>query len=145
MTIESIATHNLAPLAQLMLALWPDSSLDEALGSCESILYSETETCYLFKDTEAYVAFIHVTLRYDYVEGADTSPVGYIEGIYVQEAYRHLGLGRQLMAVAEAWAKQKGCKQLASDTGLSQTASIEFHKKNGFSEVNRIVCFIKDL
>jgi len=143
--MEPISVHNLKPVAQMMLELWPDSSLEEELESCKGILNSKDEACYLLKNDEVYVAFIHVTLRHDYVEGAETSPVGYIEGIYVREAYRHLGLGRQLIIAAEDWAKQKGCKQLASDTALDQTASIEFHKRSGFSEVNRIVCFIKEL
>jgi len=145
MTIESISADNIIPLAQLMLELWPDSSLDEERASCEDICCNEMQTCYLVRAAEGYVAFLHVTLRQDYVEGAHTAPVGYIEGIYVKEAYRQLGLARRLVAAAEDWVKQKGCKQLASDAEIGHAVSIEFHKKSGFTEVNRIVCFIKEL
>lgn len=68
-----------------------------------------------------------------------------VEGMYVKENYRHLGIGKNMIQMAMGWGQQKGCKQLASDTELSNTASIEFHTKNGFSEANRIVCFIKDI
>ena len=97
------------------------------------------------KDQDNYIGFIHSTLRTDYVEGSDASPTAYIEALYVKEKYRKHGTAKQLLFFSEEWAKKKGCKQLASDTELHNIASIEFHKKNEFNEVNRIVCFIKDL
>lgn len=145
MVTESITTSNIEALAKLMLELWPDSSLSDELESCSSILNNENETCFLFREQEDYIAFIHVTVRFDYVEGADDTPVAYIEGMYVKEDYRHLGIGKKMLQLATDWGQQKGCKQLASDTELSNTTSIEFHTKNGFKEANRIVCFIKNI
>jgi aminoglycoside 6'-N-acetyltransferase I len=45
----------------------------------------------------------------------------------------------------ETWAKSSGISQIASDTEVENVESIAFYKKAGFSEVNRVVCFIKDL
>jgi aminoglycoside 6'-N-acetyltransferase I len=145
MTIETISEHNLRSLARLMFALWPDCSMDEELENCQTILTSEKEICYLVKGGDDYAAFIHLTIRVDYVEGADTSPAAYIEGMYVMDNYRHLGLGKKLIQAGEDWARKKGCRQLASDTEVDNAASIEFHKQNGFLEVNRVACFIKEL
>ncbi|MFT3823336.1 MAG: GNAT family N-acetyltransferase [Chitinophagaceae bacterium] len=145
MRTEAISQDNLAPLAALAVELWPDSSFEEELEGFRSTLHSDKETCYLVTDKDVYIAFIHVTLRFDYVEGADASPTAYIEGLYVKETYRKAGVAKLLLHTAEQWAIQKGCAQLASDTELSNSASIQFHLHNGFSEANRVVCFIKQL
>jgi len=145
MTIETISRSNIRSLTQLMLELWPDCSFDEELENCKTKLNSKNEICYLIKEQEDYIAFIHLTIRADYVEGAADSPVAYVEAVYVKENYRSLGIGKRLIQLGEDWGKQKGCKQLASDTTLNNVASIEFHRKNGFLEVSRIVCFIKEL
>ena len=84
-------------------------------------------------------------MRCDYVEGTDSSPVGYLEGIYVAEAYRKQGFAKALLAACESWAKTKGCSEFASDCELTNTQSLQFHLRMGFEEANRIICFTKKL
>lgn len=143
--IEPISKDNLTNLAKLFLELWEGSDFNEELENCKQILSSESETCFLIKEKDRYLAFIHLTIRSDYVEGSSHSPTAYIEGIFVKEDFRYLGFSKQLLKLAEEWSKQKKCTQLASDTELTNFSSIDFHKKVGFKEVSRIVCFIKDL
>ncbi|GAB3524329.1 GNAT family N-acetyltransferase [Emticicia fontis] len=145
MKIEIIAEENLKPLIDLVLELWPDCSFEEEFENYRSIIGTENEICYLVKDHGKYIAFIHVGTRSDYVEGSIESPVAYIEGVYVKPEFQKKGIARELINTAKNWAKEKGFKQIASDTELSNTSSIDFHKKLGFTEVDRIVCFIKDL
>ena len=52
-------------------------------------------------------------LRRDYVEGTHTSPVGYLEGVFVQEEYRGRGVATALLRACEAWAGEKGCAEFA--------------------------------
>lgn len=42
------------------------------------------------------IGFAQCQIRYDYVEGTETSPVGYLEGIFIQEEFRHKGFAREL-------------------------------------------------
>lgn len=144
-TIEQISKNNLIDLANLFVELWNDSDFNEELENCKQILSSESETCFLIKENDIYFAFIHVSIRSDYVEGSSHSPTAYIEAIFVKEDFRYRGFSKQLLQLAEEWSKQKKCTQLASDTELTNISSIAFHKKVGFEEVNRIVCFIKEL
>ncbi|WP_309959196.1 aminoglycoside 6'-N-acetyltransferase [Arcicella sp. BE139] len=145
MQIEQLSINNLKQLIELVLALWEDCEFEEEFDNYKNIIGSENEICYLYKDQENYIAFIHVSTRNDYVAGAVDLPVAYVEGIYVKPTYQKQGIAKKLMNVVEGWAKQKGYKQLASDTEITNTESIDFHKKIGFTEVERIVCLIKDL
>lgn len=91
------------------------------------------------------VGFAQVQLRRDYVEGTSTSPVGYLEGIFVEEAFRRRGIAARLLAVSEDWAKEMDAIEFASDCELANAESILFHKTAGFLEANRLVCFVKSL
>lgn len=145
MDIESLSTHTINAVVELVLELWPECLLDEELENYARILDSSNDACYLATVEGNYVAFILLSIRHDYVEGSADSPVAYIEGIYVKPDYRKQDIAKKLIRVAEDWAKQKEVKQIASDTEITNLASIDFHKKSGFHEVERIVCFIKDL
>jgi aminoglycoside 6'-N-acetyltransferase I len=49
------------------------------------------------------------------------------------------------MSTAEHWALDNGFNELASDTEVYNELSMKIHKKLGFEEVDRIVCFLKKL
>lgn len=145
MKIEPLTIHNLRQLSELVMELWEDCEIEEEFENYKKVINSENEICYLGKIQENYAAFVHVSVRHDYVEGAADLPVAYIEGIYVKPNYQNQGIAKRMMTAAENWARQKGFKQLASDALLTNSAGIDFHKKIGFQEVERIVCFIKDI
>lgn len=89
--------------------------------------------------------FAQCGLRHDYVEGTNSSPVGYLEGIFVQEEYRKQGYAKQLLNYCEKWAKKKGCSEFASDCELDNEISRQFHINLGFDGANRIICFSKKI
>jgi aminoglycoside 6'-N-acetyltransferase I len=98
---------------------------------------------FLYTEESRPVGFAQCQLRSDYVEGTKLSPVGYLEGIYVEPEYRRRGIARALLRRCEQWAQEKGCAEFASDCELDNRESITFHMHAGFSEANRIVCFAK--
>ena len=91
------------------------------------------------------IGFAQCQLRHDYVEGTETSPVGYLEGIFIEEKYRKKGYAKQLLAACENWALEQGCTEFASDCELDNTESLKFHMSLGFEEANRVICFTKSL
>ena len=145
MNIEVLSTDTIQPLTELVLELWPDCTYDEEYEYYTGVVKAEYEICYLVREQDQYIAFIHLTIRTDYVEGASESPVAYLEAIYVKPAYQKRGIGRDLVRIGEEWGKRNGCHHFASDAELTNLASIDFHRKTGFTEANCIVCFIKDL
>ena len=51
----------------------------------------------------------------------------------------------RLLSACENWAKEKGCREFASDCELTNTDSQKFHLSLGFQEANRVICFTKKL
>lgn len=145
MNVEELSLSNVRYLTELVLELWPDCEFEEEYEEYRKRIGLENEICYLIKEQEHYIAFIHLTIRNDYVEGAENLPIAYLEGIYVRPDFRKKGVAKKLIVVAEEWVKQKGLGQIASDAPITNLSSIEFHTKTGFSEVERIVCFVKNL
>ena len=128
-------------IADLMAALWPHHTAAEMAEEL-TIAMEDDETAFFVAGK---IGFSQCTLRHDYVEGTESSPVGYLEGIYVAESGRKQGIARELVRACENWAKEKGCREFASDCELSNTQSLNFHLNVGFEEVNRIICFTKKL
>lgn len=58
------------------------------------------------------IGFAQCGLRHDYVEGTESSPVGYLEEIFIREDYRKNRYARDLLAECEKWAKQKDALSL---------------------------------
>jgi aminoglycoside 6'-N-acetyltransferase I len=145
MEIEKVSRQNIELLTTLALELWPDCSFDEELTNGLRILGSETESLMLARERGDYVGFIQLSIRNDYVEGTTSGPVAYIEGLYVKPDFRGTGVGRMLVEAGERWGRMMGCRHYASDADLNNNESIKFHKKVGFDEANRIVCFTRKI
>jgi len=90
------------------------------------------------------LGFAELSLR-GYAEGCVTSPVGFLEGWYVVPERRRQGIGGALVAAAEAWARERGCLEFASDALAENGVSAAAHRALAFEEVALIRCFRKEL
>ena len=88
--------------------------------------------------------FAELSIR-SYAEGCLTDRVLYLEGWFVEPAWRKRGVGEQLVKAAEEWGRAQGCKEFASDSNIGNVASHLAHRALGFVEVDRIVSFKKNL
>ena len=143
--IEKAQQRHLDAVTGLALRLWPEHTYGELRQELEETLSDTGAAFFLAWDGETPIGFAQCQLRRDYVEGTESSPVGYLEGIFVAEEYRHQGVARKLLAACEAWSKEQGCREFASDCQLSNRESLRFHLGVGFREANRIICFTKKL
>lgn len=140
--IVPVTKENEKSWAELCSALWPDA---EASAFLEKRASGNLPYEYLYLLEGVAVAFISLSLRHDYVEGTETSPVAYLEGIFVKPEHRNKGIGRKLIEFSKTWALEKGCTELASDCKLGNTISEAFHKNIGFQETKRIIFLKMDL
>ena len=145
MKIERAQQRHLDAVTNLALRLWPEHEYGQLRQELGETLSQPDAAFFLAFDGETPVGFAQCQLRRDYVEGTESSPVGYLEGIFVAEGYRHQGVARELLAACEGWAKERGCTEFASDCELSNAESLCFHLRVGFLEANRIICFTKKL
>ena len=132
-------------VAQLAAQLWTSQTTEEFKEEFDVLLDRSDAAVFLCLAEDKPVGFAQSQLRYDYVEGTESSPVGYLEGVFVDEEYRNQGYAAKLLVACEQWAKDKGCTEFASDCELDNTQSLAFHLRCGFQEANRIICFTKKL
>ena len=145
MKIRKAEIQDLSTLAELSCKLWPHHTADEMLTGYRKGNANSEAAFFLAYAGETPIGFAQCQLRHDYVEGTSSSPVGYLEGIYVLPDHRHEGVAKQLLKECERWAKSKGCSEFASDCELTNTESLQFHLNVGFEEANRIICFTKQI
>lgn len=143
--IQPLTLEKLDTVTNLALRLWPDNIYEDLINEFKSLIDHDNQRVFLYHDNHLDVGFAHVSLRVDYVEGTHSSPVGFLEGIYVLPEYRNRGYARALITVCEQFAKESGCTEFASDCELTNIDSILMHEKLGFEETNRIVCFKKKI
>lgn len=131
--------------ALLAVQMWTSHTTEELADGFSFVIENENSIVYLLTVDEVIVGFAQCGLRHDYVEGTSSSPVGYLEGIFVKKEYRKQGYAKQLLNYCEQWAKEKSCTEFASDCELSNEISRQFHMNLGFKEANRIICFTKKI
>lgn len=144
MVVEA-GLEDLDAVVRLSLKLWPEHTYEEMAEEFEGYITESDSAVYIVKVGGDVVGFSQVGLRHDYVEGTESSPVGYLEGIYVEEAYRELGHASGLARACEQWSREMGCSEFASDIEMDNDVSYQFHIGYGFEEANRVICFTKRL
>lgn len=149
MRIIPADNSNLKDWIDLTLKLFPDETSEEVHETYQKYLSDDSamqkEIGFLTQINRRIIAFMNISIRNDYVNGTDTSPVVYIEAIYVLEKYRGQGIARKLISRAEEFARERGITQIASDCLIENAASESFHKSCGFQEAERVICFVKDI
>jgi len=143
--IRKASESDLSVLAGLALKLWPDNGRPELEAELTELQRLPGTALFLAEENGRAMGFAQCQLRRDYVEGTDTSPVGYLEGIYVEESSRGRGLAKALLSACADWAREQGCREFASEWELTNTDSLDFHLHMGFAEANRVICFTKKL
>ena len=146
LTVRPVRPEDEQEWIRLRTALWPDSPEDHPVEISDFLVarpdYSD---CLVAVDTTGrLVGFAEFRLR-EYAEHCRSSPVGYLEGIYVEPEARGSGVGRRLVLAGEEWARAKGCTEMASDRALEDDGSGAFHLAVGYEETIRMVCYRKGL
>ena len=143
--IKRAKTEDAEVLAGLAIQMWTDHNLEELTEVFHQLVTNDEAVCFIKCINGKPIGFSQCQLRRDYVEGTESSPVGYLEGIFVSDEYRTRGYASELLSECEKWAKEKGCTEFASDCELDNIDSFRFHMALGFEEANRIICFRKNL
>lgn len=98
MNIKKATTSDLDDVTHLALKLWPDNFWGILRPEFEQLNESEDNIVYVAVVEGACVGFIHLSIRHDYVEGSSSSPVGYVEAIYVEEKIQEPRISESISA-----------------------------------------------
>ena len=129
----------------LRSALWPDASESEHLaGMADAIARGHYVRLAVSADGSA-LGFVEASKRTDYVNGTNSSPVAFLEGLYVVPEARRKGIARTLVRSVVTWALSEGCSELASDALLDNGTAHLAHRALGFEETERVVYFRRAL
>ena len=129
----------------LRSALWPDVSEAEQLSGMADTLARGHYVRLAVTACGSAVGLVEASKRVDYVNGTSSSPVAFLEGLYVVPTSRRQGVARVLVESVVQWALAEGCSELASDSLLDNSAAHAAHRALGFEETERVVYFRRGL
>lgn len=151
MLIRPAQVSDIPELSSLREALWPESSADDHASELAQIIAGKIPSILPLvvfvaaSPDGTLLGFAEAGLR-SHADGCDWShPVGYVEGWFVSEASRRQGIGAALLRAAEDWARAQGCKEIASDTQLTNLVSQRAHESLGFQVAERSILYRKPL
>jgi aminoglycoside 6'-N-acetyltransferase I len=145
MTVRDVTEHDRGDWARLRESLWPGSLSDHDVETRRYFQDRADAPIVLVAEVEGQVVgFLELDFR-KYAPGCRSSPVAFIEGWHVEPAFQRRGIGRALVAAAEAWARTLGHHEIASDAELDNADGIAAHRALGYEEVERLVSFRRSL
>lgn len=132
---------------RLREALWPDCAREQHLSEMTSFVADPRRygQFVAYSPSREAVGLAEVSVRHDYVNGTESSPVAFLEGLYVVPHSRRKGVAASLVGAVCDWAQRAGCRELASDAALENAISHVVHRALGFEETERVVFFLKEL
>ena len=142
---EPVSAETLADWAALRFALWPEEGLIEEAADWLATADTNQRNLVARVDDGTVIGFAEATIRHDYVNGTSSSPVVFLEGIFVAPDYRRQGTAAVLVDAIARWGREQGCSEFASDALIDNVDSHAFHRAIGFAEQERVVCFSKQL
>ena len=145
MNIIKVTQDTLKHAVGMGCLLFPHDTYDELFDIYAKCLATGREFLFLCEAEDVYIGYCHISIRRDYVNGTNSSPVLFLEAIYVHKEARGRGVARAFVDHMEEMARELGIKEMASDCLLENTDSEAFHKACGFREDERVICFVKEV
>jgi aminoglycoside 6'-N-acetyltransferase I len=144
-SVRLLTSQDRQSWSKLRHALWPDLSADAHLVEIEAMLSEQSGAGYgAFAPDGLLVAFAEVSIR-AYANGCTATPVPFLEGIFVEEGHRRMGVAGLLLVHIEGDLRAKGFVELCSDAEVHNTPSHLAHRHWGFVETERVIYYRKPL
>lgn len=140
-TIRSATPADCARLAALSTELGYPMSAEEARQRLAAIVAHPDHALLVAAEDGGLAGWIQVSLSriFESPEQAE------IAGLVVAEAERGRGIGAQLVAAAENWAKQKGCGAVRVRSNVIRERAHAFYRREGYREIKTQSVFEKAL
>lgn len=141
MTVRPLTDDDGARWLEMRAALWPDG--DAAAPGDGFVDLAEGKMAAFGWDADGtLVGFAEVSVR-SHADGAAHRPVGYLEAWWVDPDHRGIGIGRALVTACEAWVRDQGCREMASDATIGNELGRAAHGALGFDLVDEVAQFVR--
>ena len=127
--IRKAVSTDLETLACLAAELWPRHSVQELQEEFAPLLARPDACFFLLYHQGEPAGFAQCQLRHDYVQGTRSSPVGYLEGIFVREDCRRQGYA----CARSCWPPARPGPPLRAAGNLPATANLPTRKATAFT------------
>lgn len=87
------------------------------------------------------VGWLHAAV-WEFVETGGFVVIG---GLVVDRSMRRQGIGRALLANAEAWAQAQGCSVVRLWSSVARTAAHQFYEQLGYTNIKSQYSFVKSV
>lgn len=146
MLIRALGVSDLGLWADLAFALWPETPREIHMADIETMMgpHMGGRRAWVAEEGDVALGYAEMGLR-AYANGCDSSPVPYLEGIWVDTAARRRGVGAALVEHLISVARGEGHRELGSDALIDNTVSLAAHAAWGFRDEERVVCFVKPI
>ncbi len=142
--IRQVQSCDLSAWVGLRHELWPMHTIAELIEDCDGILADKLQRSWILIENDSPIGFIDLSIKEKAI-GCKSNRIGYVEGWYVKPNYQGRGFGQQLYDIAENWAENQGCREMASDTTQDYPRSPRAHKIAGFEVVRVATHYYKDI
>jgi GNAT superfamily N-acetyltransferase len=124
-------------LAALAGELGYSTSAEALLGRLAALHPTDAAVIVSTDATDQPTGWCHVEMRRTLVEPMSALIVGLVIG----EDHRSAGIGAELVATAERWARARGCRQLMVATRITRERAHRFYAREGY-EVSKTSYFL---
>lgn len=102
-----------------------EQNIRKLIGSAGNLLMVAVD-----EDDEV-VGFIHASDH----DPVYAPPMKDIMALAIYDEYRHIGIGKQLVAAVEEWAVKTGARGIRVNSGIEQKSAVIFYKSCGFDYI----------
>jgi N-acetylglutamate synthase-like GNAT family acetyltransferase len=130
--IRSARPADAGRMARLCQQLGYPASQEQVARRLAQIEREKRHAVYVAERADGHViGWVHVCVRHLVL----ADPQAEIEGLVVDEGYRHGGVGRSLMERAERWARAQGCAAVFLRSNVVREAAHVFYERIGYRHV----------
>lgn len=151
--IRLVQQNNINEWLRLRKLLYTDCSEKQLLNEIHRIINNQYPNVndwvvYVYERNNKNLGGIIEATIHPNKEWCDTSPIGFIETLYVDIDLRKRGIATELVKAAEKWALKYGCREMAVDTDHYREKNILIYKALGYEMIeyknkDNNICFKK--
>ena len=134
-TVRPATAADVPEWSAMRAQLWPDDdAAAHAADIAETFLSGDPDQVAFVAEGDggALLGFVEASIRRDYVDGCDTSPVAFGEGAFILPQWRGTGVGRAL--VAHALERHP---MLTTEVNEQNGQAVGFYERLGFVPTGR--------